>query len=141
MRLTGILIGILSIGLLPFGGAVQAQEYPSRNVAIIVAFATGGDADIFARMFAQRLTAGLGRSAIVDNRAGASGNIGAEAVVRAAPDGHTVLYGTSSLAVVPALYSKLPFDAERDLAPVSQTVLIPVILVVHPSLPARSVKE
>jgi len=145
MQFSRFLIRFLAIGLLPamfsLGGSVLAQEYPSKTVSIIVAFPPGGDADIFARIFAQRLTAGLGRSAIVDNRAGASGNIGAEAVVRAAPDGHTVLYGTSSLAVVPALYSKLPFDAERDLAPVSQTVSIPLILVVHPSLPARSVKE
>lgn len=147
MRLTRILIGVLSLGLLPAvipalgGGTARAQEYPSRNVTIVVAFAVGGDADIFSRIFAQRLTAAFGRSVIVDNRTGASGNIGAEAVVRAAPDGHTVLYGTSSLAVVPALISKLPFNAERDLAPVSQTVSIPLILVVHPSLPARSVKE
>jgi len=141
MRFARLLIGILSISFLPIGGAARAQDFPSRNVTIIVAFAAGGDADIFGRIFAQRLTAALGRPVIVDNRTGASGNIGAEAVVRAAPDGHTVLYGTSSLAVVPALYTKLPFDAERDLAPVSQTVSIPLVLVVHPSLPARSVKE
>ena len=127
--------------LAPVGGTAQAQEYPSKTISIIVAFPPGGDADIFARIFAQRLTAAFGRTVVVENRAGASGNIGAEAVVRAAPDGHTLLYGTSSLAAVPALYSKLPFNAERDLAPVSQTVSIPLILVVHPSLPARNVKE
>lgn len=139
MRLTGILIGILSIVLLP--AVAQAQDYPSKTVAVIVAFPPGGDADIFARIFAQRLSAAMGRTFVVDNRPGASGNIGAEAVVRAVPDGYTIFYGTSSLAAVPALYSKLPFNAERDLAPVSETVTIPLILVVHPSLPARNVKE
>ena len=139
MRLAGILIGILSTGLLP--AFAPAQEYPSKTVSVIVAFPPGGDADIFARIFAQRLASAFGRTFVVDNRPGASGNIGAEAVVRAVPDGHTILYGTSSLAAVPALYSKLPFDAERDLAPVSETVSIPLILVVHPSLPARNVKE
>lgn len=147
MQLARILIGVLSIGLLPTFALAQAtstgsgQEYPSKTVAMIVAFPPGGDADIFARIFAQRLASAFGRAFVVDNRPGASGNIGAEIVVRAAPDGHTILYGTSSLAVVPALYSKLPFDAERDLSPVSQTVSIPLILVVHPSLPARNVKE
>src|SRR6478609_11973103 len=101
MRLTRILIVIiLSIGLLP--AVAQAQEYPSKTVAVIVAFPPGGDADIFARIFAQRLAAAMGKSFVVDNRPGASGNIGAEAVVRAVPDGHTIFYGTSSLAAVPA---------------------------------------
>lgn len=139
MRLTCIFIGIFLLSLTPI--ITVAQDYPSKTVTVVVAFPPGGDADIFSRMFSQKLAAAFGKSVVVDNRAGASGNIGAEAVVRAAPDGHTVLYGTSSLAVVPALYKKLPFDAERDLAPVSETVSIPLILVVHPALPARSVKE
>lgn len=141
------LIGVFLVSLLPAfasvptGGTAWAQEFPSRTITIVVAFPVGGDADIFGRIFAQRLAPALGRPVIVDNRAGASGNIGAEAVVRAAPDGHTVLYASSSLAVTPALYSKLSFNAERDLAPVSQTVSIPLVLVVHPSLPVRNVKE
>ena len=139
MRLYGMILGILFAGLLPT--VAMAQEYPSKTVTVIVAFPPGGDADIFSRLFSQKLAASFGKSVVVDNRAGASGNIGAEAVIRAAPDGHTVLYGTSSLAVVPALYKKMPFDAERDLAPVSETVSIPLILVVHPALPARNVKE
>jgi tripartite-type tricarboxylate transporter receptor subunit TctC len=147
MRLARILIGILFLSLLPaaapapIGGTIGAQEFPSRTITIVVPFAAGGDADIFGRIFAQRLAPALGRAVIVDNRAGASGNIGAEAVVRAAPDGHTILYASSSLAVSRALYTKLSFSAERDLAPVSQTVSIPLVLVVHPSLPARNVKE
>jgi tripartite-type tricarboxylate transporter receptor subunit TctC len=136
--ITGALIAV--VPALASMSAV-AQEYPSKTVTVIVAFPPGGDADIFSRLFSQKLAAAFGKSVVVDNRAGASGNIGAEAVIRATPDGHTILYGTSSLAVVPALYKKLPFDAERDLAPVSETVSIPLILVVHPALPARSVKE
>lgn len=139
MRSSRILLAALFLALPP--ATVSSQEYPSKTVTIIVAFPPGGDADIFSRLFSQKLATAFGKSVVVENRAGASGNIGAEAVVRAAPDGHMALYGTSSLAVVPALYKKLPFDAERDLAPVSETVSIPLILVVHPALPARSVKE
>jgi tripartite-type tricarboxylate transporter receptor subunit TctC len=147
MRLTRILSGILFLSLLPavgpatIGGTVRAQEFPSRTITIVVPFPVGGDADIFGRIFAQRLAPAFGRSVVVDNRAGAGGNIGAEAVVRAAPDGHTVLYASSALAVTQALYSKLSFNAGRDLAPVSQSVSIPMVLVIHPSLPARNVKE
>ena len=147
MRPATISIGVLFLSVLsagapaPIGSRVQAQEFPSRTVTIVVPFAAGGDADIFGRIFAQRLAPALGRPLVVDNRAGASGNIGAEAVVRAVPDGHTILYASSALAVSRAVYTKLSFDAERDLAAVSQTVSIPLVLVVHPALPARNVKE
>jgi len=115
-----------------------AQEYPSRNVTIIVPFPAGGGNDIFARLIGQRLAAAFGRTVIVDNRPGASGNIGAEAVVRAAPDGHTILYGNANVATTQVVPPKPAFDPQRDLAPVSMTVLIPFVLVAHPSLPVRS---
>ena len=133
--------GALVLVLLTLGAPAAAQEFPSHTITIVVPFAAGGDADIFGRIFAQRFAPALGRAVVVDNRAGASGNVGAEAVVRAAPDGHTILYASSALTVSRALYTKLSFNAERDLTPVSQTVSIPLVLVVHPSLPARSVKE
>ena len=118
-----------------------AQEYPSRNVTIIVPFPAGGGNDIFARLIGQRLAAAFGRTVIVDNRPGASGNIGAEAVVRAAPDGHTILYGNANVATTQVVPPKPAFDPQRDLAPVSMTVLIPFVLVAHPSLPVRNVKD
>jgi tripartite-type tricarboxylate transporter receptor subunit TctC len=117
-----------------------AQDYPSRNVTVVVPYPAGGGTDLFARAIAQQLSIGFGRQFIVDNRGGASGNIGAEAVARAAPDGLTVLYTASPIALSQALYQHLAFDAERDLKPVTMAVSIPQILAVHPSLPARSVK-
>jgi tripartite-type tricarboxylate transporter receptor subunit TctC len=147
MRISRVLVSglfpsvLAAVAPAAFSQNTAVQEFPSRTVTVVVPFAAGGDADIFGRIFAQRLAPALGRSVIVDNRAGASGNLGAEVVVRAAPDGHTILYASSALAVSRAAYANLSFNAERDLAAVSQTVSIPLILVVHPSLPARNVRE
>lgn len=147
MRLAKVVTSAIFVSPLAAGGtalfhaAAQAQDFPSRTITIIVPFAAGGGVDIFGRVIGQRLAAALGRTVIVDNRPGASGNIGAEAVVRAAPDGHTILLTSSSIALTRILHPKLSFNAERDLAAVSQTVLIPMVLVVHPSLPARNLKE
>ena len=147
MRLTEVLTSVVFASFLSACGATlfcahaYAQEFPSRNVTIIVPFPAGGGNDIFARLIGQRLAAALGRTVIVDNRAGASGNIGAEAVVRAAPDGHTILYGNANVATTQVVPPKPAFDPQRDLAPVSMTVLIPFVLVAHPSLPVRNVKD
>jgi tripartite-type tricarboxylate transporter receptor subunit TctC len=123
-------------------GGVMAQAYPSRVVRLVVASAPGGGSDLVGRTLAQKMAPALGQQIIVENRAGAGGRIGAEVVARAAPDGYTLLIGTSSLMVVaPALYSKLPYDTTRDFAPVSRLAFVPYVLVVHPSVPARSVKE
>lgn len=118
-----------------------AQDFPSKNIALVVPFPAGGGTDLFARAIGSQLSAQYGKQFVVDNRTGASGNIGAEAVVRAAPDGHTLLYTASPLALSRAVYANLAFDAARDLAPITMTVSIPQILVVHPSLPARSVRD
>lgn len=123
-----------------FEAAGWAQDFPSRQITIIVPFPAGGGNDTFGRLIGQKLSTAFGRAVIVDNRPGASGNIGTEAVVRSAPDGHTLLYAASAIATSVALYSKLAFDPQRDLAPVSMTALIPLVLVTHPSLPVRSVK-
>ena len=126
--------------LLATNQLAQAQGYPSRPVRMIVPFATGGGTDIQARVFATKLQPLLGQQIIVDNRTGAGGNIGAELVAKAPPDGYTVLFQSASLAVNATLYSKLNYNALRDFAPVLLVSSTPLILVVHPSVPATNVK-
>ena len=123
--------------------AAWAQDdYPSRTVKIIVPFAPGGSTDVVARILADRLGTELKQSFIVENKPGAGGNIGADAVAKASPDGYTLLMGTTGvLAINKYLYKSMPFDPDRDLAPVSYTSLITNILVVNPQVPARTVAE
>lgn len=118
-----------------------AQSYPEKPVAMVVAFPAGGSADLIARAIAEHMTASWKQNVLVVNRAGASGNIGTESVVRAAPDGHTLLYGTTALASSPAVYPRLGYNVLTDLAPVSLIVNQANVLVVHPSLPAKSIRE
>jgi tripartite-type tricarboxylate transporter receptor subunit TctC len=118
-----------------------AQAFPSRSVRIVVGFAAGGATDIQARLMGQWLSDHLGQQFIVENRAGAGGNIGAEAVARAPADGYTLLFVSSPHAVNPSLYAKLPYDTLRDFAPVAMVASSPYILVIHPSLPVRNMKE
>jgi tripartite-type tricarboxylate transporter receptor subunit TctC len=122
-------------------GPALADSYPSRPIRLLVPFAPGGGADTLARIVTPRLTEAMGQQWVVDNRAGAAGNIAAETVARAAPDGHTVFMGFSSvLTVNPSLY-KLPFSVERDFQPVTELAGAQYLLVLHPSVPASSVKE
>ena len=118
-----------------------AQGYPEKPVTVIAPFPAGGSVDLVARAVAQQMSESWKQPVVVANRPGAGGNIGAEAVARAAPDGYTLLMGTTALASSPGLYSKLTYDVTRDLAPVSLVVTMTNVLVVHPSLPARSVQE
>jgi tripartite-type tricarboxylate transporter receptor subunit TctC len=120
---------------------VVAQPYPAKAIRIIVGFAPGGAVDMVARITAQRLSDSLGRPAVVENRPGASTNIAAELVARAAPDGYTLLMGSSSNATNMTLFRNLPYDTLRDFAPVTQVGYGPQVLAMHPSLPAKSVKE
>ncbi len=122
-------------------GAFAQAAYPNRPVRIVVPTPPGGGNDMVARMIAQGLTERLARQVIVENRAGAGTIIGTELVARAQPDGYTLLMGPGALATNPTSYRKLPYDAIRDFAPVTQAVAMPSLLTVHPSLPARSVKE
>jgi tripartite-type tricarboxylate transporter receptor subunit TctC len=123
-------------------GEVHAQAYPTRPVRIIVAFPPGGGTDIVARIISPRLTEMWGQQVIVENRAGASGVIGTEAAARSAPDGHTLFMATmGNVTVNQHLYPKMPVDPLRDLAPLSQVVAVHFVMVAHPSLPARNVKE
>jgi tripartite-type tricarboxylate transporter receptor subunit TctC len=119
-----------------------AQQFPARPVRIIVAFPPGGGTDIVARILAQKLSESWGQQTIVDNRAGASGVIGTEAAARAAPDGYTWFMGTmGNLTVNQHLYQKMPVDPQRDLTALTEVVAVHFVMVAHPSLPAKSVKE
>ena len=121
--------------------AVAQTAFPSRNVQLIVPYTAGGGADVVMRVVAQRLVEAWGRNVVVENRAGASGMIGTELVARADPDGHVLLGHTSSYPATAAIREKLSFDPVRAIVPVATIARAPVVLVVHPSLPARSVKE
>lgn len=121
---------------------VHAQTYPSRPIRMVVSYPPGGGVDLTARLIAPGLNEALGQPVIVENRVGANGNIGTEGVVRAAPDGHTLLMGyNGNLVIMPALSTRMPFDSIRDLTPIALTVVSTNMLVSHPSLPVQSVKE
>src|SRR5262245_43601284 len=119
----------------------MAQSYPSRPVRIIAATGTGGAPDIFARLMGQWLSERLGQPFVTENRPGGGHNIGIEAVVRAAPDGYTLLLVDPAAWINATLYEKLNYDFIRDIAPVAVIVLLPLIMVVHPSVPAKTVPE
>lgn len=127
--------------LLAAGSTALAQSYPAGSLRIVVPFPPGGGTDIMARALAQKLNESWGQPAVVDNRGGANGTIGAALVAKAPPDGYTMLVAPSGFAVNPSIYRALPFDAVKDFAPVTQLAASPLVIVVHPSLPARSVKE
>lgn len=125
----------------PFAEAF-AQAYPAKPIRIVVPYPPGGTSDILARGLAERLTAAWGQAVIVDNKPGANGNVGADIVAKAAPDGYTVLLADiGALAISPSVYPTLPFDPARDFAPVSMVAYSPHILVVNPGVPANSVQE
>jgi tripartite-type tricarboxylate transporter receptor subunit TctC len=119
-----------------------AQSYPAKPIRLVVPYPAGGPLDIMARAIGQKLTEAWHQPVVVDNRAGAGGNIGADLVAKAAPDGYTLLMGAvATQAINPALYSKIPYDPIKDFAPVALVAQVPNILVVNPSVPAKSVKE
>src|SRR2546428_9953190 len=122
-------------------GASLAQDYPSRPVRMVVPFSPGGSTDTLARIVGQRLSARSRQPVIIENRAGAGGHIGAEQVAKSAPDGYTLLLGGVPHAISASLYSKLPYDLARDLAAIAEVASFPSAIVLHPSLPANSVKE
>src|SRR5262249_50779639 len=132
----------LLLALVLAASQALAQTYPARPVRVLVGFAPGGPNDIIARAYGARLAEGLGQPFVVENRTGAAGNLAAEAVARAAPDGHTLMLGsTGTNAVNPSLYANLPFDPQRDLAPVSIVATSPSALAVPPKVQAQSVRE
>ena len=136
-----VAIACLLLGAGTFAPAANAQTYPVRPVRMVIPIAPGGGTDIVGRMVAQKLTEALGQQFIVDNRPGAGGIIGTEAVAKSPPDGYTVLLTPTSHTINPSLYSKLPYDTVRDFAPVSLLVSVTTVFVAHPSLPVRTVKD
>jgi tripartite-type tricarboxylate transporter receptor subunit TctC len=129
------------IAVLLASGAAAAQGFPSRSLTIVVPYPPGGLIDIVARIIQPRMQAELGRPVLVENRSGAGGNVGAESVARAAPDGHTLLLANPSLGISPHMYAKLAYSPLKDFAYVGLYGTVPNVLVVHPSLPANSVQE
>ena len=133
-------LGALTMAVIT--GSAVAQTWPTRAVRLISPFAPGGGADITSRAVAQKLTVTLGQQVIVDNRGGAGGMLGVDLAAKSPPDGYTLVMGTiGPIAINPSLLSKMPYDPLKDLAPISQAAVAVNVLVVHPSLPAKSVKE
>ena len=133
---------LLLLLLMPLALPVAAQQYPVKPVRIIVPFPPGGPTDIVTRLMAPKMSEALGQQVVVENRGGAGGAIGTEQVVKSAPDGYTLIMGTiGGLAVAKSLNPKLGYDTLRDLAPITQSVTVTSIMVVHPSVPAKNVKE
>jgi tripartite-type tricarboxylate transporter receptor subunit TctC len=118
-----------------------AQNYPARSIRIILPFTPGGGTDLLARQLAQRLTESLGQPAVVENRPGAGGNLGADLVAKALPDGYTLLFSTTATAVNATLYAKLPYDVRKDLIAITQVARSPIVVTTHPSVPARNIRE
>src|SRR5574341_445486 len=138
----GLLKFICSAAAFLAAGAAWVQDgFPSKPIRMISPFPAGGSVDLVARMIAAKLPEFIGQQVVVENRSGASGNIGTEAAARAAPDGYTLLVNTIPFVANAFLYSKLPYDPLNDFVPVMQISASPSLLAVHPSVPARSVKD
>ncbi|MBY0265444.1 MAG: tripartite tricarboxylate transporter substrate binding protein [Burkholderiales bacterium] len=132
---------IAALALVFVSGSVLAQEFPQRSIRMVLPFPAGGGSDLVARIIAQKYAQQLGQQVVVDNRAGASGNIAAEIVAKAPGDGYTVFFANSSISISPAIYKKLNYDPVKDFAAVSMASSYPFVLVAHPALPVKSVKD
>jgi tripartite-type tricarboxylate transporter receptor subunit TctC len=134
--ITTVLTGALFAPL-----AANAQAYPARPVRIVVPFAPGSTTDALSRLLGQKLSEAWGQTVVIDNKPGAGGNIGEDAVAKATPDGYTIMVAAGSHTINPSLYGKLPFDAAKDFAPIAMLGSAPLLIVAHPSLPASNVRE
>src|SRR4029077_8344010 len=132
---------ISAVLILPGVAVAQTDNFPSKPLRIIVPFAPGGSVDLISRLIAPKMGELLGQQIIVDNRSGASGNIGTEQVARAAPDGYTLLMNTLPLVVNPSIFPRVPYHPINDFAPVGLVSTSPSVLTVHPSLPVHNVKD
>jgi tripartite-type tricarboxylate transporter receptor subunit TctC len=136
-----VLAAIVAAAIVLGAAPALAQKYPDKPVRMIIPFAPGGGTDVLARFLSSKLSEGLGVSLVIENRGGAGGTLGTEVAARSAPDGYTVLFTSASHSFNASLYSKLNYDSLKDFAPVTLVALVPHLLVVHPSLPAKNVKE
>jgi tripartite-type tricarboxylate transporter receptor subunit TctC len=137
MRACKLVIGLLAAATLP----AAAQQYPDRPIRLVVPYAPGGGTDLTSRLIALRLTESFKQQVIVDNRAGGASNIGAEITARSAPDGYTIMMAGISFSINVSIFSKLGYDPIKDFDPVSLVAAVPLIVVVHPSVPATNIKE
>lgn len=141
-RRAALKLAASAISLLAISGAAHAQSFPERTITLVVPFAAGGSTDVVARVIAQKMGDDLGQQIVVENVAGAGGNLGADRVARAEPDGYTVLMGTvATHALNPLILKTKPYDPEKDFAPISLLVVVPNVLVVNPQLPVNTVAE
>jgi tripartite-type tricarboxylate transporter receptor subunit TctC len=141
MKRPCLALAIAFAGLALPAATALAQSYPSKPVRVIVPFAAGGAVDSLARVLSAKLADQFNQPVVVENRTGAGGNIGADAVAKSAPDGYTILQNTNGQAISPAIYRSLPFDTVKDFIPVTQLVATATVLVANPKLPATSVGE
>jgi tripartite-type tricarboxylate transporter receptor subunit TctC len=141
-RRRSLIKGALGAAVLTGAGAAAAQAaWPARPLRMIVGFAPGGPTDIVARVIAARLAEQLGVGVLIDNKPGAGGNLAADLAAKAPADGHTLFYNTSAITIAPSLYGKVPYDTLRDFAPVTTTATNAMIVMVHPSMPVKSIGE
>ena len=141
-RRATLTLGLMALSALPFSTPALAQGFPDRPITLVVPFAAGGSTDVVARIVAQKMSEDLGEQVIVQNVAGAGGNLGAANVARADADGYTILMGTvATHALNPLILKTKPYDPEKDFAPISLLVIVPNVLVVNPELPAKNVEE
>src|ERR1043166_8278199 len=137
-----LILSVPAMSLCIAGTVCFAQAYPSKPMRLVVTYPPGGGSDVIGRTLAQKLTESFGQQMIVENRAGANGNIGTEYVARSAPDGYTLVLGnTGPLCISPAIYSSIPYNSATDFAPIALVASTPIILVAHPSLPVKTVGD
>jgi tripartite-type tricarboxylate transporter receptor subunit TctC len=142
MRITKVLGGLFVAMLAVVGLSANAQTYPDKPIKMVVPFPAGGTTDVLARVIAQELTKAWGQQVVIENRGGAGGNIGSDAVAKSEPDGYTLLMGTvGTHGINVSLYKKMPYDAVKDFQPITLVAGVPNLLVVNPSVPVKSVKE
>ena len=132
---------VAALTAVAFSAVVHAQAFPSKPLRLVVPFPPGAGTDMFARVLAHKLSESLGQPVVVDNRPGGGAIIGTDIVAKSLPDGYTLLLSTTSHAINPSVYSKLPYDTLRDFATVTQVATVPIVLVVHPSLPVKTPQE
>jgi tripartite-type tricarboxylate transporter receptor subunit TctC len=140
-KITFAAITLLLSVAAPSSAQPSTTDWPTRAVTLVIPFPPGGPTDLIGRMLAKQLTAQLGQSVVVENKAGANGNIGGQTVANAKPDGYTALYNTSSLALSPSLYKNLNYSPTKDLTPVSSTAIVPLMLLVNNNVPVNTIQE